>query len=220
MYYFQRKRYDFLEKNVETICLKKNFCIFVQKVLGMLLQKDYSQIYEAMQDENFILSYKGQVGFVQVNSLLRIIEDRLETAENNPKVRKKVYNIATECFQNLSHHLESHLERISSKALAVFEAYEDKYIIATGNYVLKEIELKIKEKIDHINSLNKEQLRELHRQVLSEEGFSEKGTAGLGFIDIARKTDGNLFYDFHDVSEDITFFTLKVEITRTMNLPK
>ncbi|MDX1904203.1 MAG: SiaB family protein kinase [Thermonemataceae bacterium] len=186
----------------------------------MLLQKDYSQLYEAMQDENFILSYKGQVGFVQVSSLLRIIEDRLETAESNPKVRKKVYNIATECFQNLSHHIENHIEKIGSKALAVFEAYEDKYIIATGNYVLKNVEIKIKEKIDHINSLNKDELRELHRQVLADDSFSEKGTAGLGFIDIARKTDGNLFYDFHGVNEDITFFTLKVEITRTMNLPK
>lgn len=167
-----------------------------------------------MQDENFILSYKGQVGFVQINSLLKIIEDRLTTAETNPRTRKKVYNIATECYQNLSHHLEKHSQEIGTKGLAVFEAYEDKYVIATGNYVFKESEMKIREKIDFINSLDKEQLREYHRKMLDNDNFSEKGTAGLGFIDIARKTEGNIKYEFHHLSDELAFFTLKVEIIR------
>ncbi|PKQ70683.1 SiaB family protein kinase [Raineya orbicola] len=181
------------------------------------MKKDYSQVYNEMQDENFILSYKGQVGFVQINSLLRIIEDRLETAEQNPKTRKKVYNIATECYQNLSHHLEKHSEEIGMKGLAVFEAYQDKYIIATGNYVFKQSEQKIKEKIDYINSLSKEELREYHKQILGSEGFSEKGTAGLGFVDIARKSEGNLRYEFSHLDDNLAFFTLKVEIPRIEN---
>ncbi|MCU0439971.1 MAG: SiaB family protein kinase [Raineya sp.] len=179
------------------------------------MPKDYSKIYDEMQDENFVLSYKGQVGFVQINSLLKIIEDRLETAETNPKTRKKVYNIATECFQNLSHHLEKNSQKIGVKGLAIFEAYEEKYIIATGNYVFKESEMKIREKIDYINSLDKEQLREYHRKMLANESFSDKGTAGLGFIDIARKTDGNIRYEFHHLNNELAFFTLRVEIIRT-----
>lgn len=177
------------------------------------MKKDYSQVYREMQDENFILSYKGQVGFVQINSLLRIIEDRLETAEQNPKTRKKVYNIATECYQNLSHHVEKHSGEIGNKGLAVFEAYEDKYIIATGNYVVRENEQKIREKIDYINSLTKEELREYYKQLLAE-GFSEKGTAGLGFVDIARKSEGNLRYDFSPLDEKWAFFIFTVEIPR------
>jgi len=62
--------------------------------------------------------------------------------------------------------------------------------------------------------LNKEQLREYHRKMLDSENFSEKGTAGLGFIDIARKTDGNIKYEFHHLNEELAFFTLKVEIIR------
>jgi hypothetical protein len=185
--------------------------------MSFAMTKDYSKIYDEMQDENFILSYKGQVGFVQINSLLRIIEDRLETAETNPRVRKKVYNIATECYQNLSHHIEKNSHQTGVKGLAVFEAYEDKYVIATGNYVFKESELKIREKIDFINSLDKEQLREYHRKMLDNDSFSEKGTAGLGFIDIARKTDGNIRYEFHHLNNELAFFTLKVEIVRTEN---
>lgn len=179
------------------------------------MSKDYSQIYNEMQDENFVLSYKGQVGFAQINSLLQIIEDRLETAEANPRVRKKVYNIATECFQNLSHHLESNSDTIGTKGLAVFEAYADVYVIATGNYVFKESEMKIRERIDYINSLNKDELRDYHRKVLADESFSNKGTAGLGFIDIARKSDGKISYDFHHLNNDLAFFTLKVEIARS-----
>ncbi|MFN3315310.1 MAG: DUF6272 family protein, partial [Raineya sp.] len=72
-------------------------------------------------------------------------------------------------------------------------------------------------KIDYINSLNKDELREYHRKMLDNDNFSEKGTAGLGFIDIARKTDGNIRYEFHHLDNDLAFFTLKVEIIRTEN---
>jgi len=42
--------------------------------------------------------------------------------------------------------------------------------------------------------------------------MSEKGTAGLGMIDIARKSGKELEYNFSSLNDNLTFFSLSVKI--------
>jgi hypothetical protein len=42
--------------------------------------------------------------------------------------------------------------------------------------------------------------------------MSSKGTAGLGMIDIARKSGEKLEYDFQPINDKTTFFSLTVKI--------
>jgi len=44
--------------------------------------------------------------------------------------------------------------------------------------------------------------------------LSEKGGAGLGFIDIARKTGQKLVYSFLKIDEEKSFFVLTTTILR------
>ena len=56
---------------------------------------------------------------------------------------------------------------------------------------------------------------DLYKRVLNEENFSEKGTGGLGFIDIARKTGGEkLRYKVQAVTQDVSYFTFQVRLPR------
>ena len=176
--------------------------------------KNYNNIYEQMDDNNFMLSYKGKVGFVEVTALLKILEERLESSETDPRTRKKVYNIAMECYQNLSHHLDNTAAPFSNKGLIIFETDEEKYTIATGNYIFNAKIESLKQKIDHINSLDKAAKKEFYREILENEQYSDKGTAGLGFIDIARKSESELVYNFTSCDDTISFFTLSIDLKR------
>ena len=89
---------------------------------------------------------------------------------------------------------------------------EGNYEVKTGNYILKENSNGLKEKLDDINALNKEELRVLYKSVLNEGEMSEKGTAGLGMIDIARKSGNKLEYSFLPVDKKYDFFCLNVKI--------
>ena len=180
--------------------------------------KNYNGIYNQMDDNNFILSYKGKVGFVEVTSLLKILEERLESSETDPRTRKKVYNIAMECYQNLSHHLDNTTAPFGNKGLVVFETNDQKYTIATGNYIFNGKIDALKQKIDHINSLDKVAMKEFYRQILENEQYSDKGTAGLGFIDIARKSESQLVYNFTECDENISFFTLSIDLKRVSQI--
>ena len=122
-----------------------------------------------------------------------------------------------ECLQNLYHHIEDddeskkHLKK-SKSALIMVVRNEDGYYIQTGNYIDRTIVTELEERLIKINTLEKEQLREYYKEVLSNGNISEKGTAGLGMIDIARKSGNKLDFKFLDIDQDFSFFSLNVKI--------
>jgi hypothetical protein len=69
-------------------------------------------------------------------------------------------------------------------------------------------------RIDRINAMDKDELKQYYQDVLSLEGFSEKGGGGLGFIDIARKSGQKLNYEFLKIDENFSFFSLYIKISQ------
>ena len=45
-------------------------------------------------------------------------------------------------------------------------------------------------------------------------GLTHKGGAGLGFVDMARKSGQKLHFDFEPIDEHFSFFSLKTIISR------
>jgi len=68
--------------------------------------------------------------------------------------------------------------------------------------------------LEEINSLDKEGLKQLYKKQMREGRLSDKGGAGLGFIDIARKTGNKLEYHFLPIDETSSFFLLSSSISR------
>ena len=69
--------------------------------------------------------------------------------------------------------------------------------------------------IDNINLLNQDELKQFHKQKMRETAISDKGAAGLGFIDIARKTRNPLEYHFERIDKNNSFFFFKTTISRS-----
>jgi hypothetical protein len=179
---------------------------------------DYHALYERMHDNNIMLAFKGEVTFDLVNSVLKIMEDRLDKIEGNLKTKRKVYNVLVECLQNLCHHLdETEIDETnphSRTALLLIQSDSKEYDVVTGNYVLNHRIEGLKERLDEINSVSKEELRELYKKILNNDQFSEKGGAGLGFIDIARKSGQKLNYHFQEINDKYSFFSLQILISK------
>ena len=90
---------------------------------------------------------------------------------------------------------------------------EQSYHILTGNYIKNDkIEL-VSSRIDKVNSLNKDELKEYYKQARLNSVISEVGGAGLGFIDMARKSGNKINYKFYSSNEDTSLFILQNTIT-------
>lgn len=175
-------------------------------------------LYQTMEKDNIMLSFKGVITSDLLSSVLQIMESKLEHVEKSSKTKKKVYNVLVESLQNLYHHneelaIDEGLDLLFSKsALLLISKDKDHYEVKTGNYIKKKNVEELREKLENINSLDKDGLRSLYKTVLNEGEISDKGTAGLGMIDIARKSGNKLEYDFLPIDSKYDFFCLNVKI--------
>ena len=181
---------------------------------------DIFDIYDKMERNNILLSFKGEITSELLTSILQIMENKMDNMNEEPKIKKKVYNVLVECLQNLYHHLDEIAEPDNDKirsAIFTIGKIEDKYSIVTGNYILNENILGLKSRLDEVNSLNKDQLKDYYKKVLNNGEMSLKGGGGLGMIDIARKTGEKLEYNFLEIDNKVSFFTLNIKVANQQN---
>lgn len=170
-----------------------------------------------MEEGDIILSFKGAITKELLSSIYDIMESRLDKMSDEPQRKKKFYHILVESLQNIFHHMEringdSGAAREREAMFMVGYKPESGYRILTGNFLRSEEVKLLQEKLEHINSLSAEELREHYRAKLSTTELSERGGAGLGFIDMARKSGKKLEYNFQAVEPGYHFFTFSVTI--------
>ncbi len=173
------------------------------------------EIYNNMDKNNILLSFKGDITSELLTSILQIIENRMDNMHEETKIKKKVYNVLVECLQNLYHHINDYTNEIGSNqknAIFIISKTNTTYKIITGNYILNTNILELKNRLDEVNMLNKEQLKEYYKTILNNGEISAKGGGGLGMIDIARKTGEKLDYNFLEIDNKVSFFTLKIKV--------
>lgn len=185
------------------------YCSTFQKV-------DIFDIYDKMERNNILLSFKGEVTSDLLTSILQIMENKMEDMQEDVKTRKKVYNVLVECLQNLYHHMDEISETEDEKvrsAIFTIGKMDDKYTIITGNYIGNENIQGLKKRIDDVNALTKDELKDYYKRILNNGEMSLKGGGGLGMIDIARKTGEKLEYNFLEIDKKVSFFTLNIKIS-------
>jgi hypothetical protein len=58
-------------------------------------------------------------------------------------------------------------------------------------------------------------LKSLYKEIIKGgSGLTNKGGAGLGFVDMARKSGQKLEYEFEELGEGLSFFSLKTTVPR------
>src|SRR4030042_58400 len=164
---------------------------------------------------NVILFYKGNVDSDVINHVLDTVEDKMAEANEQAKLRKKVYNVLVESLQNLYHHVDKVPDDFEDQSsdkygLLVVQKVDSGYKIITGNFVHADNVEKLEEKIKRINRSSHEEIKELYKFILNHQRISAKGGGGLGLVDIARKTGNKLDYSFKEYNDKYSFFYLNI----------
>lgn len=102
--------------------------------------------------------------------------------------RKKLYYLFVESLQNaLRYGMD--IPQLKSVFYILKKKNEKHFIVVTGNPIEKSKKQKLTQTIDLINSLNNETIDELYFHLLESDFFTEGGGAGLGLVDMKRKSD-------------------------------
>jgi len=130
-------------------------------------------------------------------------------------MKKKVSFLMAECFQNVIRHTDVDSDTRDATGYPGFfmtRNIDGNYYIASGNLIPNEDISSLQSKIDDVNNLSKEELKILYMNVLDTGGVSAKGGAGLGLIDMARKSGKKLEAEYHRVNSSLTNFYLQIFI--------
>ncbi len=173
-------------------------------------------LHRTMMSENLILVYQGDFTQETTKSILSMAERNLDSSGEESSIKRKVFNVMVEALQNIVKHSDELVDGAITSHAAIFliGRQATQYTIMSGNPIRKENVAGLKEKLEQINNLDKEGLKELYKSIIKNTTISEKGGAGLGFVDMARKSGTKLEYDFPEMGNDYCFFCLKVYVPR------
>jgi len=178
---------------------------------------DINEYYSRLNGGDVLMAFKGSITSELISNVLEVVESRMDEYSETSKIRKKVYNVLVESLQNLYHHIEVLPGKMQKEfddkfGILVVSRHADKYKISTGNFIAQDKVDVLRNKIDKINSMSREELKDMYKFILNHQRLSEKGGGGLGLVDIARKTGNQLEYTFEKYDDTYYFFNLDVFI--------
>ena len=175
--------------------------------------------YASMKAHEIKLVYEGKVTHQITKAFIALAEAQMEENNEASRVQRIVFHVMVECLQNISRHADEYSKEkalYSGKGIFMVSHTEKAYCITTGNAISNDKIPSLKEMIDEINELPVEKLKSLYVKQMREGRLSDKGGAGLGFIDIRRKTGEQLDSHFLPISENVSFFLLTTLIPRSL----
>jgi Family of unknown function (DUF6272) len=170
--------------------------------------------YQCMIEEHIQIIYQGEFNQQIVKSVLSLSEQKMASADAS--VKKKVFNVMVECLQNICKHQYGAVEKEGSgfqPAIFMAGVKEEDTFVITGNLIANDQIDRLTSKIEQVNSLDQEGLKSLYKEARLNSRISEVGGAGLGLIDIARKSGNPILYSFAPAENNTSYFSLMCRIS-------
>lgn len=128
-------------------------------------------------------------------------------------INNKVSFLIAECFQHVMQHNKHEDEPdIVRKSLFSIRDMIDSVYISSLNHIKKEQTGELASFIDHINELDKDELKKLYIQHLTADDAASK-QSDLSLIEIARRSGNKLTYYFDVTDEQLAQFYFQVQLT-------
>ncbi len=168
------------------------------------------KFHQTLADQNIYLVFKGDFHQNNILALFDIL--RKQMAETVVSIKLK--NVLIEVLQNIEKHGDNLAEMNDWKpGIVTVHENEESYYLTASNYIANEHVEELKDKINHINSITKDELNDMYRKSLLDfdQELSSKKT-GLGYIDIRRRSGFPLSFDFIKIDDKYSLFFIQITI--------
>lgn len=165
--------------------------------------------FEKIKEDNLCLLYNGNFSDDITNKLIELSEYNITNIDTLSKMKKKASFLMAECFQNIVRHgenVDKSKQKYVNEGFFLTKNWQSIYYITSGNLIENNKIENLERQLQKVNSLNPEELKALYREVLENQELSEKGGAGLGLIEMARKSGQKLSYVFEGFNDKFAFF--------------
>ena len=183
-----------------------------------MLAQQYAAIKRDLDDKGILFSFSGYLSEGILYSLGEALREKMALEEADGPTIRRVFSVFVEQMQNI---IRYSAERMSSNAgrpvelsagMVTIGVADGKVFIVCGNAVRNADVPRLKQRLDHLKSLDRNGIKSYYREQLREEPDDGSRGATLGLTEIARRASDPIDYDFDAMDADRSFFCLKVRV--------
>ncbi len=173
-------------------------------------------LQKRLQKNGVLITFSGRFTQEIIEELGDAVRKYMETESTQHKTHD-VFAVFIEQTQNVKNYASSRSEcaigeKIANSGIVAIGKDEEGYFVSSGNMLATDDVRALKGKLSTLASLDKVELKKLYKEQMKKTLDLESVGAGLGLIDMARRASGQLHYSIQDIDEQISFFTLKVQV--------
>jgi len=173
---------------------------------------DYKQ---GLQEDGIIFSFSGPMSHEIIEGIGSAIRVKIgEGEQGDRKAALKVFAIFVEQVENvINYSVEKDYEESQlSFGIVVIGKKEGVFFISGGNKIQNDKVEKLDTNLSKLALMDKDALKTYYKEKRRASKEADSKGAGIGFIEMARKSSKPIEYTFKKIDEEYSFFTIKISI--------
>lgn len=177
--------------------------------------EEYSayKYFETFKSDSLAFAYTGEVSDSMITSSVNLLEETLLQNKTLKKSHRKLSFLIVESFQNVLRYgniaVDFDLEYCKSMFLVRHQSCY--FHVCSVNLIENKNIQYVSKKLCEVNILDNKALSQLYKETLTNDEFTKAGGAGLGFIEMVRKTKQKLHFDFVKINDKYSYFYLLIK---------
>jgi hypothetical protein len=170
-----------------------------------------------VEKNSLIFFHSGFVTEKMLEGAGEALRRQLQCEGVDGKTARNLFAIFVEQMQNIiryssefaSNHGQCEAGELRHGSIAV-GTEDDRYFVACANMVPRADVDRLRRRLDEIRASDTERLKRMYRDKLRTPAEATSKGAGVGFIEMARRSDEPIEFEFMDLDEERALFCLKV----------
>ncbi len=175
--------------------------------------KTLFNMHKIMLGNEVIMTYSGYMSQALLTSIAAVIKQKIEQDDLPKKVMRNIFSVFVEQYENVVRYSDDQMEDEGKDdvryGIMAISKQKDSYILNCGNVIKSTNRVKVlRERLESLKSMSDEDLKAFYKKKLRSETEEGSKGAGVGLIEIARKSS-EFEFDFIDLEDGSSFFLLR-----------
>jgi hypothetical protein len=163
-----------------------------------------------------LIDYRGVIQYETIGELIHRLKHKVHALGIQTGTYKRVLLVMIETLENImkhgdNQHFTSVTDQEYSPMLTIIKN-GNHYLVSSSNLVKRHNIQSLKDKLDHLNSLDQQKLKLLYKETITDGVFTETGGASLGLVEMAKISGKAIKYEFFTIDEVYARYTQQILI--------
>jgi len=182
-----------------------------------VFEKMLMDLQSHLRGGGVLISFSGRFSQGIIEELGDAIKLHMQI-EDRPK--NDIYNVFA-IFIEQTHNIRNYIagkegshyfDQITGSGIVTIGKSEGAYFVCSGNLIENDDVKPLTEKINQLINLDAKELKKLYKEQIRRELAPGSQGAGVGLIDIARKSSQPIEYSIVAIDDNLSFFSIKVSV--------